>query len=148
MRKLFNQISRFFYWGWKLRNNHDFDGGYIYEMLELKLKRMKKACYENGHRVWSEKSREYKAIVECIELCKKLGDEEHPYYEMFEKEFGPGLDYEFKDVGNGFTQLIDSNTPFYQKQRTFVFRKRESLQKARRERLFHLLNKWLPYWWD
>lgn len=57
MRRLIEQIKRFFYWGYKLRNSFDWDNGFLEEMILLKLKRMR-ACFNSEdykHNRWSLK---------------------------------------------------------------------------------------------
>jgi ABC-type arginine transport system ATPase subunit len=69
INKIFNQIKNFFYWGWKLRESHDWDYWFLYEIMYLKMKRMRNAI-KNGHIVWSEKND--KKMAEAIELLHRL----------------------------------------------------------------------------
>jgi hypothetical protein len=48
VRAFYECVKRFFFWGWKLRKSYDFDSHTIYEMLNLKYRRIEKAL-ENGH---------------------------------------------------------------------------------------------------
>lgn len=147
--KYWDKICRFFYWGWKMRNSYDWDSGFVYEMLQLKLQRMVKACYHDGNHVWSPKSRQYKALVECIELCKRVNGSETPYYDRFTAEFGPGARYRFEPIENSdCVKLLDDNTAFYKKLRRLAFTEDQKLEKQRKERLFHLMAKWSDFWWD
>ena len=56
--------QRFFYWGWAMRKNHDWDYQYLLIMLDLKLARMEKCFKTQGHCVWNScpEEPEYKTM--------------------------------------------------------------------------------------
>lgn len=83
------RIEKFFYWGWKLRNNHDWDYAFLYEIMYLKLTRMRISFLEKGNCVWNQdvKSEEYQKLMpkldKAINLSYNLFNSSNP---MFYKE--------------------------------------------------------------
>lgn len=77
VRNFANQFMNFFYWGWKLRNDQDYDYGYLEEMLLMKLKSMHGYFKNFGHLAWnqdenSEERADWKALELTIKLLEKV----------------------------------------------------------------------------
>lgn len=73
IRNFFRAIKRFFYWGWKLRNNYDWDYSYIYQVLHLKLRRMYDDMTKRNITFGTDKnSSNMKRLLEACELSKRL----------------------------------------------------------------------------
>lgn len=45
VRNFIASVRMFFFWGWRLRNNYDWDYGYLMDFIKIKLKRMDKALH-------------------------------------------------------------------------------------------------------
>jgi hypothetical protein len=168
MSKFIEQIKRFFYWGWALRNSHDWDSGYLEEMILLKLQRMR-ACFdsENYHYDrWGLKKEivqtqcdftkevllaQYKSKVAldiCILILKRRASNE--YYDAL-----VGLDELYKDVTHRFEDStfvtlvngIPATLKFREHQTELVLKSVEI--KARDQKLlFTIMSKYIDGWWS
>ncbi len=89
-RILFEHIERFFFWGWKLRGNHDWDFCYFYEIMYLKLDRMYKCFRDFGICIWNSdiNKKEMRKIRIARELCKRLSnDDRHTKKSVYYKQY-------------------------------------------------------------
>lgn len=77
MKHYLQNIRMFFYWGWKLRNNHDWDYSYLFDMITLKLERMNKELL-NSLVDW-EHDDEHKRAIKALSLAVKIGQKMHDY---------------------------------------------------------------------
>lgn len=68
------KIKNFFYWGWKLRNDIDYDYTSIYYILHLKFNKMHKSITTEGY-TRSAKSREMVDLKVCAHLAKELSED-------------------------------------------------------------------------
>lgn len=137
-RKFRRMLYNFFFWGWKLRDDINRDYSSVYFILELKLKRLRTGCYQDGNHVWSEKSREYKALSECIQLCKLL---QSGYQDNLNEVDMSKLGFE----GNRFVNRMTKQEKTWL---SIASKKDDAVQKARKERLFQVMLKWQEFWWD
>lgn len=100
IKRYLRMISRFFYWGWHLRWNYDWDHAYLYRIIYLKLDRM---CKEFEHRsyhvCWSSVDTQTFRKLRCARECaKRLADDnymllDHPFYPWEDTMF---LDRKFR----------------------------------------------------
>lgn len=67
--------------------NYDFDAHTVWELLEFKLKRIHPVLV-NGHAV--QKDEDMNALLEAIEICKRLKDEDYDdkYYAIHDAKWG------------------------------------------------------------
>lgn len=145
MRSLLRKIRNFLFWGWNLRDDVNWDYASIYRILHIKLTRLRQGCYNDGHHVWSEKSREYKALSECIELCKRIERGETHYF------FGQELDRiygEHPDFETMFGSKRKVASEQDRKFKKYAIEKDQYIYKTQKERLHNLMAKWSDYWWD
>jgi len=168
MRLLFETIKRFFYWGWALRNNRDWDNTFLDEIILLKLQRMR-ACFnseEFHHNRWSLKEEledtrqiefkqglidQYKADVAldiCISILKRRMDDR--YYDKL-----VGLEKLYERVEHNFDNgtintIVDGKpaTPeFRSYQRELMFKSAEIAARDNKL-LFSLMEKFNSSWWS
>lgn len=137
--RILRKIKNFFFWGWKLRNDVNWDYSSVYYVLEVKLGKLRTGCYQDGNHVWSENSREYKAISECINLCKKLQESYNDNLNTV-----PGMDKLCFENGRFVNKMTKQEKTWMK----MASEKDNLIQKKRKERLFFLLNKWSDFWWD
>lgn len=160
-------VERFFYWGWKLRSNYDFDYEYMLEMMLLKMKRLQKALnYENEQEMLFHKEhnpdvyQSRKALRLAIILLDRYLKDEYSDkgYERLEQKYGK---FEFQSTptdetkkyytidllyGNVSTKELSKSLE-YQKDRNFI---EWSLNRRVKDYklVFKLLEKHGQGWWD
>ena len=80
IRNFLQMIGRIFFWGWKMRDNYDYDSAYLLETMQLKLERMLKAFEQDTHFSWTterEEKEEYRAMVAlriCVLILKRMNE--------------------------------------------------------------------------
>ena len=74
VRHFWESICRFFYWGWKMRNNFDWDSGGIYDMLVLKLDRMIPIFENSEFHSYSKKFINRMKLVRTLAQRLRQGD--------------------------------------------------------------------------
>lgn len=75
-RNFYRRICFFLFWGWTLKDSHDWDHYHLYDLLFIKMNRMRKALAEGS----TEKrvlARKLKKMDVAIGLCKKLRDDDY-----------------------------------------------------------------------
>jgi len=137
-RSFYRRLKNFLYWGWKMNDDINWDSSSLYYVLALKLKQLQFGCYENGNHVWSKKSREYKALKECQQLCEDL--QESYNYNLNQ--------IDFSKLGFSGGKFQNNMTPQEKKFLSLASQKDDEVQKNRKERLFFLLNRWSDFWWN
>ena len=143
MLKLLNQLSNFFYWGWKLRENYDWDYSFLYEIIYLKLERMERIFRNKSYAINSKKHA--KQIMVAKNLAKRLMDENYDFYETdFYKKWGG---HEIK-IENGLIEFIYPNVSDYNKNQRIAIMRDNSKKSEDKKALFDLLEKQIEYWWD
>lgn len=70
-KNFFRRVSFFLFWGWTLKDSHDWDYYHLYELINIKLKRMRKAL-ENGFTEKRTLKRMLKSLDQAIALSDKL----------------------------------------------------------------------------
>jgi len=167
MRRLIEQIKRFFYWGYKLRNSFDWDNGFLEEMILLKLKRMR-TCFNSEdykHNRWSLKEEiqqpqiefkqglieQYKADVAmdiCIMILERRMDID--FYDRISglDEFSKDFTYNFDN--REFTSLYKGQPVPKEiaKKRHELFLKAEEIKARDQRLLFDLMGKYISGWWS
>lgn len=73
LREIAYQVRNFFYWGWKLRHDQNYDFGYLEKMLLMKLTAMRDYFRDYGHLSWcQDESSDERADWKALELTIKL----------------------------------------------------------------------------
>jgi hypothetical protein len=81
--RLIGKVKNFFFWGWKLRSSHDYDYHYMYEIMYIKLVRMKDYFIEEDIVNWddTEESRKaWKALSLSIFILDRLLNRSDMFY--------------------------------------------------------------------
>jgi hypothetical protein len=143
--------------GW---NSYDWDYGYLLELIEFKLKRMKKEI-DNGHHVPDKTTNQSLRI--CIKLLKKINFRDYHYFmDLHNKKWGDcewvwhRTDEEGKEIPNGASRVEfkrpNAVTEEEKAKEREEFRIAYKLDDAQRERdvrwLFNIMAKYHQCWWD
>ena len=153
-------IKNMFYYGWKLREDRDWDYSYLQTIINIKLNKMFDYYSESKHCSWtSEKdSEEYKAF-KALRICKNISNriEEDSYLRSFRKLDKKYGSYKFVTVKdeNAFkiTKIqrdgeTESNREDIKKLEEETRRIGYAIQVRDRKILFKLLEVYMPCWWD
>lgn len=158
-RNTYARICRFFFWGWKLRNSHDWDGHTLYEIIHLKLERMDKEMLNKGHLAWQyeEKKRCYRTLKIAKEAARRLskGRLEDRAVTKFHDTYG----YTFKGqekrdnclshiFGMDQEPKILLSEGLYKKLQKSAWKEDADRLQYHKDLLFNTLNKWLEHYWD
>jgi len=143
MRNLIHQIKNFFYWGWTLRKDYDWDHQYLIQIMNIKLTRMKREMLEKpNYYQWTTKKsdRGRKALIICADLSKRLL-KENSYY----------MDKHIKKHPKHFTLggVAVRAKPSASEHKEFMraINKDKAIHKLQNEMFFNQLQKWHNYWW-
>lgn len=167
IRKLYATVNRFFYWGWKLRNNYDWDGYCVYEMLALKLKRMEVEMKKHGNCMWNSEpdSEEYqlmRRLERAAELAHKLNETDTLGYfpellEAHRKKWGEirFVDTEEK-LSNGMTGFrvkrdgvkTEEDEKLCRQEHREIMDKQYAAREADKAEFFKILREDLENFWD
>jgi len=64
----YETVKRFFYYGWKLRKNGDWDYNYLYKIIHLKICNIEKAIKNDKLHSWSKRDfRDLKIAKNCLD---------------------------------------------------------------------------------
>lgn len=153
IRRLYNQIGRSIAWarlGW---NSYDWDHAYLLEMMIFKMKRMQKACFEEGHHIPDKHSPQ--SLKLCIKLGEKLfKDDYHYHHSLHDAKWGK-IDFVKKTDKEG-REYTGMGRPGVPKEKEAEERaefleachKDDSI-KARDTRWFYgIMAKYQEAWWD
>lgn len=149
----YEQIQRFFFWGWKLRNSHDWDSHTIYEMLYLKLDRIYDTMKKDSHLMWNsdEKNNGMRKLLEAKGLARDLYDNQFGnnrvyFHEKFQFPREEGDIFAKLGVSFPDAKIIDKKLwKFYFKK---DIEREDKRQKEKVDRLHYLLTKYIQHWWD
>lgn len=100
---------------WRFRkvlyNYHWWDYRYTLDMFYTSLTIMEKNTRLHGNEVEESRNKKVAKMQRALELLKNKIDDN--YIERAEDVIGklPNRDWEFEDVGNGCSQLVDNDTP-------------------------------------
>lgn len=151
MRRIFEMLQRMFFWAWKLRYNYDWEGAFIYEIIYLKLKRMRYTFLNHGHAVWCEEdSNLMRKLTEAMGLAKKLRYDYHKNMERFYSKYMSSCKsfMSMKELKSMYpnAKVIDEKTYrfFFKK----AYEKDNNERKSDQKRLHYLLEKYTDHFWD
>jgi hypothetical protein len=156
--RIIGKIERFFYWGWKMRDNYDWDSCYLLDVLLFKLERIYRESINNTHYVWTQDradKEEYRAMVAlriCITLLKRLTKRGTLFYapaayDKHEAKWG-----DFVSGVTGVLSLRRENvTPENQEEEKADFRAlmdfSHKIYSRDYDLLWKLLKEYSPQWW-
>ena len=147
-------IPRFFKNIWRFRKElaqHEWwDYRYTLEILYRSLSIMVVRLEKDGIEVDSSRDKKVTSIKRALELLKhKLDDD---YTERIEAELGKLIlrDWEFEDLGDGTSRLIDNDTPSERKHNRMVFKEAHKLEDKEWIELWNILKgtKYSKTWGD
>jgi hypothetical protein len=103
IKRIYEKIGRMIFWGWNLRDSHDWDYFYIFHILELKLERIYDTISE-GPVDWDydeEHRNAIQSLEKCVGLLKCLNHEEdfHGLFDTYEQEWRDELFDLMKEYG-------------------------------------------------
>lgn len=154
----YEMLCRMFFWGWKLRNNWDFDGETVYGILELKLERMYDCFKADEYHVWcsSTENKRMRQLSEAILLCKRLNNNyyENMSFAEIDAIFGDPS-FHFVQLDNWFHSMevyrprvkTQEDKEFFSKEYKRIMNKYSKLHKQDQERFYYLLNNNVRQWW-
>jgi hypothetical protein len=88
-RKAWYTTRNFFYWGWTLKDDRNWDFYFLYYVLAVKLKLMRKTL-ANGFVEAKEKAKILKPLDRAIVLCERLRDQDYSRnHDAVMKKYGP-----------------------------------------------------------
>lgn len=77
VRQLKNRIRNFFYYGWKLKDSHNWDYVYLYQIIHIKIQAMYD-CMVDGICISNERdSNKMRKMLEASLLAKRLSEFEY-----------------------------------------------------------------------
>jgi hypothetical protein len=160
IRSIYGTIKRFLYWGWKMRDNYDFDHTYIYIMLKLKISRMSKLFIENDYTEDEDWNHSRRAMEFCINVLDRLIEDEYSNKqtdildakfgasEMTSEQIASGKTFRVIFMRNG---IEESKTPDHEEYHE-EFLRRINFADRKRKRdinlLFKVMEQRIEYWWD
>lgn len=165
-RKLVERTKRFFFWGWKMKDNHDWDGQFVYDVLCLKLERMEKCFKEDGNCVWNQSPEEpeyksMKLLEEAITIGKRLRDMDTRDYlpeltKAHDEKWGelkmntaPIEDSTSVRCIIGRSKVVtDEDKEKEREEQMAIWKKQEKMHTRDKQRFFKLLRDNLSSWWD
>ena len=136
--------------GW---NNYDWDHAYLLELMIFKMKRMQKACFEEGHHIPEKLPQQ--SLKLCIKLGEKLLKDDYHYFsglhgqkwgelDFIEKTDSQGRKY----TGMGRSGVLPEQEDQERAEAMEAYRKDDSV-KARDTRWFYgIMAKYQESWWD
>jgi hypothetical protein len=163
IRQFFKSIKRFFYWGWKMRHNYDWDHVFLLEVIHLKLKRMEHYQINHGMSVDSEDPRSTmrKALRTSIRLCERLIERDPMFYserlqQEFENKWGKINTWSTPIEGKpDMSQLHiqrehvnDENHAQYWEESKELYKKQSMLYHRDKRLFFRILEKHIEEFWD
>jgi len=151
IRRFTDQVKNFFFWGWKLRSNWDWDGAYIYDIMYLKLERVHQYAVNEELHCWTDSgTNTMRKLAEAKGLCKQLKEERfHKYAHKI------SVKYQYDDDGDLLNNALGLHYPnaktIDKKLYVFLMRgaiKRDSVQEQlKTDRFWYLMNKYTRHWW-
>lgn len=159
----FENLKRVYAYGKLGWNNYDWEGHYLYKVMQFKLKRMQHELTHNSHAIPNQHN-EMKALALAIKLGDRLYDDYqsyHHFHDLHNKKWGEA---EMKSVpctwdenGKPRSYSVDfsranarTNEEKKQERKEFLeaVNKDERRKIRDREIYFKILAKYLPYMWD
>lgn len=155
---LLSKIQRFFYWGWKLRNNADYDFAHFEWMMLLKLKRMKD--YFKGSDIcdWTSPNPEedktsMKALNLAIKILERLTTRDSVLYcdNLYRKIEAKWGGYETMNLRIKMVRanvITDEDVKEYRKDFQNAWDTSAKIYRRDNRNFYRILEKYGRHWWD
>jgi len=161
-KRFLEKVGNFFYWGWQLRDNWDWDSSFMLRMMLIKMKKMQKYLYKYGHSVPSEDptSDMHKTLRTLIKLCERLINRDPMFYserawEAFDKKWGkletwstPTDNPKLSNLHFKRDKVTDENRKQFKKEERELYKYQTKLYYRDRKLFFQILEKHLDNIWD
>ena len=132
--RIYEMICRMCYWGWHMRNSYDWDYAYLYQTINLKMRRMD-VCFKNGYHEWTKNDgRMYKRFKEAMELSKRLSNGGSNYY-LYQ--------ISIEKVLNCFKITKEEDELF-----RIAILKDDLINKANKARFWEIMENDIEHWWE
>lgn len=149
LKNLPYNIKTIFQWSKVLWNNFDWDHGYLLEIIEYKLSRMKK-YFEHGEITTPET---YANMLEQINIaldaCRQLTSRDFesklldPYYEKYPPHIDEWLDEQGRKVHGMLPVKGQERKDF-----TTMIKEINKQEEEYKHQLFDTMRDYSDYWWD
>lgn len=130
-----SKIRNFFYYGWKFRENYDWDFSYLYEMIILKIRDMRNHLELEGNTVKCSDKRFLKQMTIAANCLERLRNDDYcdgPHFRHRKR----------KPVYNKiFNVWLFEYPPGY-------FQHEENLRKQDMEMFCKIFTKYSRHWWN
>jgi hypothetical protein len=156
VRRFCSSVKRACYWGWALRNNHDWDHGYLDTMVALKLRRMLNA--QVGPQSYHDpECKNYLPKVRSLKLAVKLA--ERLQADKYHESPKYPLDYTFERTERteeyATFEMVAQN-PFRKEKASELYLRLAMDEYARLDRredrdrqiMYRIIAKYGTFWWD
>jgi len=159
LKQFIQTFKRFFYWGWKLRHNYDWDCNLMYFMMYLKMKTLIDYSRAYAHLCWNikEDGKEFRKLKIACELAKRLWESDYNTYQNNHVKKWGELEWEFIKNNKSNCSTLNlyrkkANTEELKQQESkenIIAIKADEQQRNNEKRyLYKLLEKHLESWWD
>lgn len=167
--KYTEMLKRMIFWGWNMRWSWDFDAQTIYDVLLLKLKRLKESFDHEGHLCWQNPGDvdyyRMEALIRAIELCDKLANRDDYDYidglmEAHDEKWGElktnMSEPSPEDHKDGYIvfrcwrakAVTKEEKELERKEYVSIMSTQYAARESDTEEFFKILNKHIKGWWD
>jgi hypothetical protein len=136
--------------GW---NNYDWDHAYLLKLMIFKMKRMQKACFEEGHHIPEKLPQQ--SLRLCIKLGEKLLEDDYFYFTGLHNEKWGDIEFIEKvdQEGRKYTGMGRPGVPpekEAEERAEFVeaYKKDDSVKARDTRWFFGIMAKYQESWWD
>lgn len=153
IRLQYERICRMLYWGWAMRDNYDFDSGFMFDMEVLKLKRLLWVFENEGHH-WEE-CEKYAPKMKSIRLAIKIGDKllEDRYmkhYDLHVAKWGRITHHSEPIPGSPNFKMVPSREMSDKERKEFLeaFETDDRIRARHRRWFYDIIKVHGERWWD
>lgn len=136
--------------GW---NNYDWDHAYLLQLMIFKMKRMQKACFEEGHHIPEKLPQQ--SLRLCIKLGEKLLKDDYFYFTGLHNEKWGELEFIEKtnESGRKYTGIGRPGVPKEKEEQERLefmeaYKKDDSVKARDTRWFFGIMAKYQESWWD
>lgn len=153
-------LKNFFVWGWKMRDDRDWEDHYLMRVIFYKLDSMLKYYGRNDRMYWytdptHEHYVHFKALKICHKIAKRILDDNYDrYHERLTKLYGE-IKMDFIPMGDGYSEMKitrkfenDSNRESIRAHERNLREISEKVRLRDRKIFFKLLEVHMEFWWD
>jgi len=154
----YEQVCRFLYYGWNMRNAYEFDSSSVELAQHYSLLRLKKFMEsDKTHLAWndSKDTKLMKRLAEAVKLSGELlkidDGTSHKHYSKLRKKYKPKKK---NDTLSFIDKLYDTSETKEIDDKLFTFMLRKAFKKdntvflEKKKRFEYLMSKYLKHWWD